>query len=361
MKWAIVTLTKGALNQGKIIQKKIKNENQVQVEEVHIYTSTKWEGNDSYRIEGGFSDFVGRIFYKYDMILFIMASGIVVRSISKYIQHKSKDPGILVMDEGASFVISLLSGHLGRANEGAKIVASLIGAQSVITTASDVKGTMAVDTMAMKLNCEIEDFDDAKEITSLIVNDERVGIISDIRINLDLPQDIIEISSETKDRHLEDINGMIYITNKKSIEDKRVRTFNLPSVILIPKNIIIGIGCRKNIPGKKIIEAIDEALEKLNINKGSIKTISTVDIKKNESGIKEASEHFDCGLEIIDRQEISMIEDKFKTSEFVKKTIGVGAVCEPCGYISSNAGKCLLRKTAVDGITLSIWEEKING
>lgn len=338
MKWGVITLTKGALGKAKEIKKHIKN--------VDIYKLSKWNDEECKSINGKLEEFVGEIFSKYDVLLFIMASGIVVRVISKYIKDKTLDPAILVMDEKGKHVISLLSGHLGGANDAAIFVSKKIGAEPVITTASDVKESIAVDTLAMKLNLNIESLKDAKDITAMIVNDESVGVISDIKIDFELPNNITLI-----DKPNDNLNGLIYISNKNN-------NFKIPYVHLIPKNIVIGIGCKKDMPRERIIESIKQTLSKLNINHKSLKMICTVDVKANEKGIIEASDFYNVPTKIVNRDEIKEVENMFDTSDFVKKSIGVGAVCEPCGYIGSNKGICLMKKTSFNGITLAVWEEK---
>lgn len=338
MKWGVITLTKGALNKAKEIKKHIND--------IDIYTLPKWNDEECKSINKKLEEFVGEIFSKYDVLIFIMASGIVVRVIAKYIKDKTLDPAVLVIDEKGNHVISLLSGHLGGANDAAVFISEKIGAEPVITTASDVKESLAVDTIAMKLNLSIESLKKAKDITSMIVNDESVGIISDIKIDFKLPNNITLINKID-----EKTRGLIYISNK-------ISDFNIPYVHLIPKNIVIGIGCRKDIITERIIESINSALSKLNIHYKSLKMICTVDVKEKEKGIIETSEFFNVPIKIVNRDEIKEVENMFETSSFVKKSIGVGSVCEPCGYIGSNNGICLMKKTSFDGITLSVWEEK---
>lgn len=346
MKWAVITLTKGGLNQAHAVSNKLLEQDI----ETDIYTLPKWDKKKVNIIDGRLENFIGRIFNSYDILLFVMATGIVVRVIAKYIEHKSKDPGVLVMDENGEFVISLLSGHLGRANDMTKLLATLIEASPVITTASDVKGSVAVDTLSMELGCYIENLEEAKNITALIVNDEMVGIDSSININIPLPSNIIELGNDDDQK----VKGIIYISNKKQLHSEK------SMVQLIPKNIITGIGCRKGVLGEIIIDGIKSTLNKLNIHEKSIKCITTVDIKENEAGIIEAAQYFNVPLEIVSREDIRRVEDKFDGSEFVRNTIGVKAVCEPCGYITSNYGSCIMEKKACGGMTISIWEGNFN-
>ncbi|WIV11806.1 cobalt-precorrin 5A hydrolase [Proteiniborus sp. MB09-C3] len=336
MNWAVVTLTKGGTHQAKKVKRLLNEMN------LDIYTLEKWTDEETLTIDRKLDEFIGSIFYSYDIILFIMATGIVVRSIAKYIVNKTTDPGVLVMDERGQFVISLLSGHLGGANKAAELLADKIGGQPVITTASDVKGLIAVDTLAEKLDCQISSMTNAKNVTALIVNDEMVRIESDIDMGIELPDNIVT-EGEAK--------GRIYVTNRILNID------HIYEVQLIPKNIIIGIGCKSGISSEAIICAVTEALNSLNIDCRSIKHFATVDVKQKEAGIFEAAKHYETIVKIVQREEIKTVEHKFQCSEFVRKTIGVGAVCEPCAALTAKKGHFLMRKKSYSGITLSIWEE----
>ncbi|MBS4535484.1 cobalt-precorrin 5A hydrolase [Clostridium sp. D2Q-14] len=333
MKLAIVTLTDGGMVTAEKVAKNMNFS-------VNVY------GKGSFT--GSLKDFVGKLFDEYRHILFIMATGIVVRVISPYIKDKTVDPGVMVMDEKGEFVISLLSGHLGGANEYTKKIAENIDAIPVITTASDVLHRISVDMLAKELNCKMESFIKAKEITSDIVNGKRVGIFTDIAINISEDNHIKIITEDS----IEDYDSIIYITNK--VRDD----FHPRSIQLIPRNIVVGVGCRRGVSSRKIINGINIMFEELKIKVGSIKKLSSVDIKKDEIGILETAEHFKVPVDFIGREEIRDVENKFKGSEFVRKAIGVGAVAEPCGYISSNSGGCLMNKRKLDGFTLSVWEEK---
>lgn len=333
MKLAIVTLTNGGL----VTAKRVKKSMDITVD---IYTK------DSFR--GSLKNLVGKLFEEYKYILFIMATGIVVRVISPYIKDKTIDPGVMVMDEKGEFLISLLSGHLGGANTYTEKIAKKIGATPVITTASDVLGLISVDMLAKDLNCKIESMKKAKEITADIVNRKRIGIVTDVLINI--PEyDHIKLISEDS---IEYYDSIIYITNR-IIDNPHPR-----SIQLIPRNIIVGVGCRRGTLTEKIIDGINHIFSELGIKTDSIKGLSSVDIKKDEIGILETGKYFRVPVDFIDREEIKIVEDKFSSSKFVRKTIGVGSVAEPCGYISSNGGKCLMEKRKLNGFTLSVWEEK---
>lgn len=322
MKLAVVTVTEKGVRNGLRIKEKI---------DCDVFTISKFMKEKTLLIENGLQNFFEKKILKYNTFLFITAAGIAVRTIAPFIKSKDKDPAVLTMDEEGNFIISLLSGHLGGANEAAKILGEITGAVPVISTASDVSGKIAVDTIALKINGKLESLESAKKVTSLIVAGKEVCI--------KVPENMENENPE----------GVILISNRKNIEIAKI----------IPQNIVVGIGCKKNKEAEKIINAVKDSFEKLNLCEESIRIFATVDIKENEAGIISTAEYFGKELKIISREEIQKIENNFETSQFVKKSIGVGAVSAPCAFIEGKGkGKFLAEKLKYEGITISIFEEE---
>lgn len=322
MRLAIWTVTRGAGLNGVEIKKKIAG--------VDVFTLSKFKIDNSIQIED-FNEELNKAFNKYDGHIFIMATGIVIRKIVSLIKSKDLDPAVVVIDEGMNFVISLLSGHLGGANELAQSLSKTFGLVQIITTSSDVTGKIAVDTLSQKLNCNFESLEAAKKVTSLIVDGRNV--------QLSLPKNICEENPE----------GVIVVSNRE----------NLEIVHLYPKNLIVGIGSRRGIEKEKVYNFLVEVLKKHNLSFRSIKHFATVDLKADERGIVEMAKELGKELKIVSRQDILKVEDMFCGSEFVKKEIGIKAVSEPCAYLTSNRdGKFLEIKAKKDGMTISIYEER---
>ena len=205
----------------------------------------------------------------------------------------------------------------------------------IITTSSDVTGKIAVDTISQKLNAELEDLKSAKDVTSLIVNGQKVNIL--------LPKNVKVTDKNSAD-------GFILVSNKKNIEYTRI----------YPKNLILGIGCKKDTKAENILSAIEDCLDKNNLDIKSVKKVATVDVKENEQGLIDAVKFLNLDLEIISREEIKKVQDQFEGSDFVEKNIGVRAVSEPVALLSSTGnGKFLVMKEKYNGITISIYEEEI--
>lgn len=324
MKLAIIAITEKGVLKALDIKKQISCD---------IFTIEKFKKLNIFLIENRLGEFFGKLIEseKYNTFLFITAAGIAVRTIAPYIKSKDIDPAVLSMDEESNFIIPLLSGHLGRANERAEILGKITGAVPVISTASDVSGKIAVDTIAMKINGKIENLEDAKKVTSLIVSGKNVHI--------KLPENIGGENPE----------GIIIISNRKNIELSKI----------IPENIVIGIGCRKDTKSDDIINAIRDSFKKYNLSEESIRCFSTIDIKADEQGIIDTAKFFRKPLIIVSKDEIKKIEDNFEKSDFVQKTIGVGAVSAPCAQLGSRReGKFLAEKLKYNGITISIFEER---
>lgn len=284
---------------------------------------------------------------EYDGLIFISATGIAVRFMNPYIINKTLDPAVVVVDDGGNFSISLLSGHIGGANRLAQWVGDIIGAIPVITTASDNRGIESIDLFAMKNNYHMEDMEAVKDITAMMVNKNKIGFYSELKEII--KYDNLKILDNYKDKD-HSIQGVIIVSSQKRIDipyEKHCR--------LIPKNINIGIGCRRGMEGKRIIEAIENILTQLNLSSKGIKAIGTIEVKKDEIGIIEACNHFNCPLKIFTLEEIKKIEDNFPKSQFVKKTIGVYSVSEPSAYLLG--GKILTGKIKIDGITISVAKE----
>lgn len=279
------------------------------------------------------------IFKKGNTIIFIGAVGIAVRYISKCIISKFSDPAVLVIDEKGNYIIPILSGHIGRANKMALMIADLINAQAVITTATDINNIFAVDSWAVDNNMSVIQSNNIKNISATLLNDERVGLVSDFKINGKLPKNVILGN---------DFENGICISM-----DIQKKPFN-NTLNLVPACISIGLGCRKNI-SFEILESV--FIEVLNINKiplEAVKRISSIDIKKNESALLKLSEKYNIKFETFSADVLNSLKGDFDYSDFVFKTTGVGNVCERAA-LCGNEGKFIMKKKSKNGVTAAVF------
>lgn len=280
-----------------------------------------------------------------DALIFIGATGIAVRLIAPFIKSKTSDPAVIVIDDLGRYTISLLSGHLGGGNKLTLELSKFLNNQPVVTTASDGRNMEALDVFAKKHNLIIDDLKKMKEVMTDIVNYKRVGYFSEIAIK---PFGINFIESE--DFMREDLDSWVIISSKN------IETFK-KQMRLIPKNLNIGIGCKKDTPYEKISVALKGALSEVNCDIRGIKTVATILLKSKEKGLLKLCDDLGLKLTIYEEKEINKIEIE-EPSEFVYRTTGVYAVSEPCAKISG--GEIILRKYKKDGVTVSIAKEVEN-
>ena len=322
MRKCIISITKGGYELSEIIKSKDSS--------YKIFTLKKLTNKKEEEIIK-LKDFINENFNKYDLIVFIMATGAVIRLIKDLIVNKKLDPAIIVMDQKGKNIISLLSGHLGKANEYTFEIAKLLNSNPVITTASDTLETISVDIFAKMNNLELVDYNAATKVTAHIVNGNKVNINYKLAENIKFSQ------------NNNGVDGVITITN-------------IDNVNLYKKNLVISMGCRKGKKTFEIVKFIYESLIKNNLSIYSINKLVSIDIKENEIGFIEAAEFFGVPFETIKTKDIEKIENRFKGSDFVKKSIGVSAVSEPCGFIGSNEGVKVVEKHKKNGMTISIWQ-----
>ncbi|TLX77001.1 cobalt-precorrin 5A hydrolase [Labilibacter sediminis] len=314
-----------------------------QLTDAVCYTLPKWQHDSFESIQGRLKDFCEVLFAKHESLIFIMASGIVVRSIAPWIKDKTTDPAVLVMDEKGHHVISLLSGHLGGANVLCLKIAKLISANPVITTASDVNDLPSVDMLAKSKGLVIDSMTDAKEITAMIVNGEKVTLKDEYGIFLENPLPMIEGEAQ----------GLLVVSNKKSISE------STPFAQLIPKNIYLGIGCKRNTEPEHLFRFIQDTLDDMNLDERSIQSISSIDVKSDEDAIHRAAERLNGTLTFYPKEELQKVDHLFDGSEFVKSTVGVASVSTTSAYLSGGKkGSFLLKKKKKDGMTLSVFRKK---
>lgn len=280
-----------------------------------------------------------------DGIIFVSSCGIAVRLIAPYVNDKRTDCAVTVVDENGRFAISLLSGHIGGANELAEELAEKISAKSVITTATDGRGLFAVDVFAEKNDMYISDMTAAKKISAALLEGESIGIASDYPITGALPNGLVD-KWETVPK-----SGII-ISDKRETENIFENTLKL-----VPRTIYCGIGCRKNTDFADIENAVLSAFEEMNLNIKALKCVSSIDLKKNESGINELCGKYKIPFYTYTAEKLRSVEGDFTESEFVQSITGVGSVCERSAVCCSG-GKLIMHKKVYNSVTIALAYKK---
>lgn len=295
-------------------------------------------------LEKPLQEWTGEMFTDKDGILFIGAAGIAVRSIAPFVQSKTKDPAIVVMDEKGVFAISLMSGHLGGANELTGVLANLTGAIPVITTATDVNGRLAVDVFARKNGLYISNMKYAKEISADVLDEKKIGMYSDYPVIGRIPE---ELQVWDPKEVFEGTNGICI-----SVYDNREPYKQ--TLHLIPKILVAGVGCKKGTTADRIKEKIRKVLAQHHISEKSICMLASIDLKAEEAGLIQAARELDAEFVTYSAEELQKVKGDFTESAFVASVTGVSNVCERSAVLGSDYGVLLCPKTAEDGVTVAL-------
>ena len=347
-KIAILSIT----NNGRELALRIK-ESMKSVDVFFIKKDTDYKNDEVIVVNQGLKEFISQIFDKYDYLVFIMATGIVVRTIAPLIISKFSDPAILVMDEKGNNIISLLSGHMGGANEMTLYMSDLINSHPVITTATDVNKKSSLDMIAKKLNGHIDDFrDNVLKINSMLVNNEEVHLYIDG--NYKINHNGFTLYDEKTD--LDKVRNLVIVTNKKDINkilNKNIENLNEKIIKVTPKDIVIGVGCKKNTDSNHMKNSLIKFLAEYNIDINAVKEIGSIEIKKDEKAIIDLAKFLDVKFKTFSVEEISKVDYLYEKSDWVKKNVGVYSVSDPVAHLLSE-GRVIINKQKYDGITFSI-------
>lgn len=325
------------------------------------------EDVEIYTVKKRLKFFVEDIFDKYEYILFIMATGIVVRTIAPLVTSKFSDPAILVTDEKGSNIISLLSGHMGGANEMTLHISDLINSNPVITTATDINKKSSLDMIAKKLNGHIVNFrDNVLDVNAMLVNGDAVGLYIDGEYNIDTRGFTVLDNSKSlewsisSDEELKKINlnTIVVISNKENLQIDKYYEDKYRIIKVTPRDIVIGIGCRRDTESHLLQDSLEDFLIKNNIDINSIKEIGSIEVKKDEKSIIDLSENLNVPFRVLSVEEISQVDYLFEKSEWVKKSVGVYSVAEPVAHLLSG-GNVIIEKNKYKGITFSVGRLKI--
>ncbi len=326
MRVAGIAITKN----GSLILKKISK-----CIDIDIYNSIRISSD-------GFSsinEITGYLFNKYDAIVYVVAIGAVVRIVSRYIKNKYIDPGIIVIDDAGKFTISLLSGHR-IANRLSLIISECLKNQPVITTASDANNIKSIEEI-IDTN-EFNILGDVAKISYDIISKKRILLIDECNLNLNFPENI--------QKDINDFDDRIIIT-RRDIKPKE------NDLILLKRDLFIGIGFSSDASCTDILNAIQSALKLLNASVKSIKRIATIDIKKNSIELQKVLKEIKCDAVFYNKNELNSTGI---VNGNIYKYVGAYSVSTASAYLASNHGDMLIEKIVFNNVTVSIYKSGNN-
>lgn len=311
--------------------------------------------------------FVRDAFSKRLPLVFVGAAGIAVRTVSPFVRDKLSDSPVLVIDERGKFVIPILSGHFGGANEIAKMIAEKIGAVPVITTATDVENKFAVDVFARKNQLKILNRNAIKKVSTKILKGEKLSLWVNPKIKVgenlkkNLQHDVaLNLFQELHQNGNFDI-VIDFEQNLHNCDTERRKAESIPesvALFLSPKTLCVGIGCKKGKTFEELKNFLLRTLAENHLSIEEIASLSSIDIKKNETGLLTLAQFLNVPFLTFSAEELKDAKGDFSESDFVEKVTGVSNVCERAAVLAAGDGaKLLLKKTSSNGMTIAAAEK----
>ncbi len=310
-------------------------------EECRLYAPARLAGEGFEAVTGPLADFAGPVFRWADGMVFVSSCGIAVRAVAPHLRDKTCDPAVLAADETGRFVVPLLSGHIGGANRLARRLAASLGAVAVVTTATDVHGKFSVDAWAAEQGLYIDDMKAARAVSAAILEGP-VPLASDFPLAGALPSGVVPGEE-----------GAVGVCISWRRRSPFART-----LLLVPRAVRLGLGCRRGTGREAVAAAVRSALEENGIHPAAVKGCASIDLKRDEPGLLAFCRERGWPLTFYSAQELERAEGDFTPSEFVREVTGVDNVCERAALLG--AEKLIVRKTAGHGVTVAAavehWE-----
>ncbi|MGN0154631.1 MAG: cobalt-precorrin 5A hydrolase [Lachnospiraceae bacterium] len=283
-------------------------------------------------------------FEERNALLFIGACGIAVRAIAPHITDKLHDSPVLVMDEKGEYVIPILSGHVGGANELAISLAKKTGAKPVITTATDINKQFAIDLFAKENGLTVVNKDGIAKVSSKVLSGKHINMSIEhghFEKNGKLPGEIELVEYPPKQK----VDVVVTSENRK---------FDT-TMLLEPKKYAIGIGCKKGKEADRIEDFIMNHLQRAGITPMQVFGMASIDVKRDEPGLLAWSRKGKIPFITYTAEELKAVKGDFHRSEFVKEQVGVDNVCERAAMkMCEPGGRLIYEKHAEDGMTIAI-------
>ena len=310
-------------------------------------------------VEQPLTEWTGEQMKEHRSLLFIGACGIAIRAIAPFLTDKLNDVPVLVMDEQGRFVIPVLAGHVGGANELALSLAKRMGSTPVITTATDLNHCFAVDLFARRNALHIVNKDGIAKVSSRILAGEEVTMAVE---EGHLREEEAQTLRGRRGSRKTNIPDGIRLVSTEAPVDVLVAPASYGQgrlLTLRPKEYVIGIGCKRGKAAEQIDHFVNRALKESGISMEQVAAFASIDRKKDEEGILWMSSHYGISFVTCSAEELQQVEGNFHASEFVKSQVGVDNVCERAALRFSGPGGTLITgKQAEDGITVAIAKRR---
>ena len=328
---AIILVSEGGLPTARLISHELGD--------APVFTTHTLEGCQTFP---SYAQFMAAHFREYDLFVFIGAMGICIRSIAPFIKDKYTDPAILCVDSTGRFVISVLSGHIGGANDWARRVAAITGGEAVVTTQSDNTGLWALDTLARRFDWRTAaSHAEMNRMISLFVGNEPTALLLDVKdrgtdyLERTLPEHV-SVFYRFEDIRPEAFRLIIAVT-------PFIYTADVPILYYRPRVLHVGIGCRRDSAPEGVAEHMAAVMEAHRLSPLAIRSVATIELKKDEPLFHALAQTWEAEKHVYRADELADITVP-NPSQKVFDTTGVWGVSESTAQRASGFGPLVMEK-----------------
>ncbi|TXL17792.1 cobalamin biosynthesis protein CbiG [Methylococcaceae bacterium HT3] len=290
---------------------------------------------------GPFREQIATLFQNYDQIVFFVSLGAVVRLVAPFLQSKDEDPGIIVVDDAAQFVIPVLSGHVGGANACAEMLADLLQATPVLTTASDVGKTIPVDILGRELGWQVEAPKiNITRVSAHVVNEEPIAFIQEAgnknwwTRSTALPKNI-HLFEHFSDVDLSQFKAVLWVTNQ-DIPENLWQQLHEGLVVYRPPSVklVLGLGCDRGTPLITVETAITQALASANLSLEQVTLLASIDKKQDEVALLQLAKKIALPMLFYPAEQLAKVPVP-SPSAVVMKYVGTPSVSEAAAILAA--------------------------
>ena len=352
---ALVVLTRAGLELALRVQQGLKGDAHIYASQRALKTRTQEAGANTITGFDAVGLLLAQLWVSHNQIVLFFALGAAIRLIAPLLQDKHNDPGVVVIDDAGKFAMSVISGHSGGANDLTRQCAHLLGAIPVVTTASDVHNTLAVDLLSDTMGWPIEDPSQVTAVSAAIVNGESVAILQEAG-QCDWwdsvhawPKNLVRVNS------LHEIMTTAFAA-LLIISDRLIEGLpeGLPTIVYRPPSLVLGVGCRRGVSFAALDGFIKTTLKAQHLAFQSIAVLASADIKADEVALQMLAQHYSWRFETHTAEALKAVTAIVTPSEHVQRLTGTPSVSEAAALLSSHNGQLAVCKQKGEGMTLAV-------
>ncbi|MCB2190063.1 MAG: cobalamin biosynthesis protein [Deltaproteobacteria bacterium] len=287
-------------------------------------------------------------FSRYQGHVLVCAAGMVVRCLVPLLRGKAQDPAVVVVDQKGQYAVSLLSGHLGGANELAQRTALILGGEAVITTATDNLGLPSLEMEARRLGMGVENLSALAGVSGALVDGRKVPVcdpegwldpVTNEHGELFTPVDTDQANTLLE-------QPVVWVGWRKL---RPPRSW----LVLRPRCLVLGMGCNRNTGVDELMGLASDALDRAGAARGSLKSLASAEAKRHEPGLLELAQRLDVEPVFFTHEQLAEVEVP-NPSKTVLRCLGTSSVCEAAALLASQNGKLILPKIKSANATAAV-------